>query len=34
LAGDIAAAHTGQTALTAPDVSARLGNAWRYCTER
>jgi NAD(P)H-hydrate epimerase len=33
LAGDIAAAHTGQTALTAPDVSARLGNAWRYCAE-
>ncbi len=31
LAGDIAAAHTGQAALTAPDLSARLGNAWRYC---
>jgi NAD(P)H-hydrate epimerase len=33
VAGDIAAAHTGQAALTAPDVSARLGNAWRYCGE-
>jgi len=33
VAGDIAAAHSGQAALTAPDLSARLGNAWRYCGE-
>jgi len=33
VAGDIAAAHTGQAALTAPDLSARIGNAWRYCGE-